>query len=117
MVFVNDENTVSASSPSKNSIPLGSQIYERDDYFGRLKPRTNRDCHLADAGSWRCQADFLGSSAAARADLIRNQAHMMDGTRTTTRQDLQRNNEAECFHYNETHRVLIFRKHGYAVAS
>lgn len=74
-ITASTDDTVAAASPFKNSIPLGPQIYEQDEYFCRFKPRINREYRLADAGSWQCQVDFLGSSAAARADLLRNQAH------------------------------------------
>jgi len=64
-----------ASTFIRHSIAVESHVYERDDYFCRFKPRIHRDSHLADAGSWQCQIDFLGSSAAARADSVRNQGH------------------------------------------
>lgn len=54
------------------SIPLHPAAYASDEYFCRFKPRIHRDVHLADAGSWQCQVDFLGSSGAARADSARN---------------------------------------------
>lgn len=56
----------------QNSIALPPQLYERDEYFSRFKPRIHRDAQLADAGSWQCQTDFLESSKAARADAARN---------------------------------------------
>jgi hypothetical protein len=59
----------------KHSIAVEPHVYEREDYFCRFRPRIHRDHYLADAGSWQCQVDFLGSSAAARADSIRNQGH------------------------------------------
>jgi hypothetical protein len=71
-----DQDMNTGTSPFiKHSIAVEPQAYERFDYFCRFKPRVHRDFHLADAGSWQCQVDFLGSSAAARADSIRNQGH------------------------------------------
>lgn len=59
----------------KHSLPLHSESYANDEYFCRFRPRIHRDVHLADAGSWQCQVDFLGSSAAARADSARNKSN------------------------------------------
>lgn len=74
---------MATSSPSKrgttpfirHSIALPRSAYEGNEYFCRFKPRIHRDAHLADAGSWQCQVDFLGSSANARADSARNKDH------------------------------------------
>ncbi|KAK6084429.1 polyprenyl synthetase [Seiridium cupressi] len=65
----------SATSFIQHSIPLPRSAYEGDEYFCRFRPRIHRDANLADAGSWQCQVDFLGSSATARADSIRNRNH------------------------------------------
>nr|USS30769.1 BFT [Nectria nigrescens] len=56
----------------RNSVPLPPHTYETDEYFCRFTPRIHRDVRLADAGSWQCQVDFLGSSTAARAGATRN---------------------------------------------
>ncbi|KAI0126433.1 isoprenoid synthase domain-containing protein [Xylariales sp. AK1849] len=67
--------TSSATGPTpfvRNSIALLPRAYEGDEYLCRFKPRIHRDVHLADAGLWQCQVDFLGSSATARADSDRN---------------------------------------------
>lgn len=58
----------------QNSIALEPHTYECEEYFCRFAPRIHRDAYLADAGSWQCQVDFLGSSEAARAAAVRNQA-------------------------------------------
>lgn len=66
--------TMAVASPLRHhSLPLNPDTYVGEEYFCRFKPRIHRDVHLADAGSWQCQVDFLGSSAAARADSSRNQ--------------------------------------------
>lgn len=57
------------------SVDIEPHRYKQEEWFCRYIPRIHRDAHLADAGSWQCQIDFLGSSSAARADVIRNQAH------------------------------------------
>lgn len=56
------------------SVDIEPHRYKQKDWFCRFVPRIHRDAHLADAGSWQCQLDFLGSSSTAREDVIRNQA-------------------------------------------
>lgn len=69
--------SMAVASPTKRySVPLNPESYVGDEYFCRFKPRIHRDVHLADAGSWQCQVDFLGSSAAARADSSRNKTNV-----------------------------------------
>lgn len=58
----------------QNSIALPYELFQGDEYFSRFHPRIHRDAHLADAGSWQCQVDFLESSDKARADAARNLA-------------------------------------------
>lgn len=61
-----------AKSFIQNSIAVPAHLYESEEYFSRFTPRLHRDAHLADAGSWQCQVDFLESSEAARAGAARN---------------------------------------------
>lgn len=69
--------TMAVASPTiRYSVPLNPESYVGDEYFCRFKPRVHRDVGLADAGSWQCQVDFLGSSAAARADSSRNKSNV-----------------------------------------
>ncbi|CAI7570906.1 unnamed protein product, partial [Penicillium bialowiezense] len=56
----------------QHSIPLAPFLFENEDYFCQFTPRIHSDAHLADAGSWQCQVDFLDSSWTARADALRN---------------------------------------------
>ena len=69
-----NQTKVQAKPFIQNSIALPSELFEGDEYFSRFSPRIHRDAHLADAGSWQCQVDFLESSDKARADAARNLA-------------------------------------------
>lgn len=71
-----------AASPSNRepltqySKPVAPDAYEKnDEWFCRCAPRIHWDAHLADAGSWQCQIDFLEASSSARAAAKRNVAN------------------------------------------
>lgn len=58
------------------SRPVDPNAYtQNEDWFCKCAPRIHRDAHLADAGSWQCQIDFLEASSSARAAAQRNVAN------------------------------------------
>lgn len=73
LALPNGKHSVGRKSFIQHSIPLPPHTYEQDEYFCQFQPRIHSDAHLADAGSWQCQVDFLDSSGTARADALRNE--------------------------------------------